>query len=281
MTWHEQWTALDGRLAGLLEAGHFVMRSLQVNTSDAYGVTNRVSRHAREVAAELADFGWTYQASLPPRALAELQRFVAEDKLHLDQAISGFNGVQLSITILASLRAALNYHLADFTVVARRRSERAFLHLQQLIVADPGVRVTWESAYEQGELACERLGGAHLLSHGIWAFKAHGPGARTDLVLGEPITDASDVERVAEALVLTEWKLVRDPPEAEAIAEGARTQASLYGAGILSGIELASYRYIVLVSRPRLPKLPDIIQDGITYRHVNIAVAPAIPSKAA
>ncbi len=281
MTWHEQWIALDGRLAGLLEAGHFVMRSLQVSRDDAYGVTTRLSRHAREMGKDLAEFCGAYQSSLPPRALAELLRFVDEDKPLLDQAISGFNGLQLCISLLASLRAALNYHFTDSDSVARHRSERAFLHLQQLIVADTDIQAKWERAYNQGELACERLGGAHLLMHGIWGFKAHGPGARTDLVLGEPVSDASAIEPIVDALVLTEWKLVRDPTEAGVLAERARNQAFLYGTGILGGIELATFRYVVLVSKNRLSKLEDVTRDGVIYRHVNIAVAPLTPSKAA
>jgi hypothetical protein len=165
-------------------------------------------------------------------------------------------------------------------VIARRRSERAFVHLQQLIVANPSIRASWKTAFDEGEVACERLGGAHLLLHGIWAFKAHGPGARTDLVLGEAVTDAAAVERVADALVLTEWKLVRKEADATSIAEQARSQASHYGAGLLSGIELADYRYIVLVSLRGLPKLVDVTEGGTTYRHVHIAIAPPSPSKA-
>jgi hypothetical protein len=280
MTWNQQWKALDGRLAGLLEAGHFVMRSLQVNRDDAFGVTTRLSQHASEMANELAAFRETYQASLPPRALAELRRFVDDAMPLLEKSKTGFSSLQVSLTLLASLRAALNYHLTDFDAVACRRSERAFRHLQQLIVADTDHGEKWKRAYNTHETHCERPGGAHLLLHGIWAFKVAGPGAGTDLVFGEPVTDASGVEQVADALVLTEWKRIQDPTKAASMAEQARKQASLYGTGILGGIELATYRYIVLVSKGRLVKPDDVERDGITYRHVNIAVAPSPPSKA-
>ena len=279
MTWNQQWKALDGRLAGLLEAGHLVMRSMQVQPRDNNDVGSRISRHAGELANELAAFRETYQTSLPPRALDELRRFVEDDKPLLDKKTSGFNGLQLSITLLASFRAALNYHLTDFDTVACRRSERAFLHLQQLIVADTDQREKWMQAFDAHETHCERLGGAHLLMHGIWAFKVGGAGAATDLVFGEPVTDASGVERVADALVLTEWKRVQDPTKADSMAEQARTQAFRYGTGILGGIELATYRYIVLVSKDRLVEPRDEQRDGITYRHVNIAVDPSKASK--
>jgi hypothetical protein len=35
-------------------------------------------------------------------------------------------------------------------------------------------------------LACEKLAGVHLLLHGIWAFKVHAAGERTDLVFPQP-----------------------------------------------------------------------------------------------
>ena len=61
----------------------------------------------------------------------------------------------------------------------------------------------------------QEFGGAHLLLHGIWAFKVHTPEERTDLVLQEPIRDYDEVERAAEALVLTEWKIVRNASQWE------------------------------------------------------------------
>jgi hypothetical protein len=171
--------------------------------------------------------------------------------------------------------------LSDFESVAKRLSERAFVHLQQLIVADEVVRSRWQAAIEAGETACEKLGGAHLLLHGIWAFKVNGPGARTDLVFGEPLGSGIATERVAEALVLTEWKVVRHPPDSIAIAERARSQAQAYAVGIMAGIELSSYRYIVLVSQKKLPSIDDVYLAGATYRHINVAIHPAPPSRAA
>ena len=81
--------------------------------------------------------------------------------------------------------------------------------------------------------------------------------------------------------MLTEWKKVKTQTEASTKAEQARKQAALYKAGILGGIELANYRYIVLVSEEQLNRIDDIEENGVTYRHINIAVAPLSPSKAA
>ena len=134
-------------------------------------------------------------------------------------------------------------------VVAKRLSERAFNHLNRSIVVDNELRAKWNKAFKREEPACEKLGAVHLLLHGIWAFKVDAEGERTDLVFNEPILESSSVERTAEALVLTEWKRVLSPTETEAMAAEARKQAARYTVGALGGVELAGYRFIVLVSK--------------------------------
>jgi hypothetical protein len=108
--------------------------------------------------------------------------------------------------------------------------------------------------------------------------QAHATGERTDLVIGEPLTDLADVERSAEALVLTEWKLVPAPNQRDERIRQARMQASRYGRGVLGGLELARYRYLVLVSKHALDMPVDDTQDDVVYRHINIAVDPKPPS---
>jgi hypothetical protein len=156
--------------------------------------------------------------------------------------------------------------------------DRAFLHLQRSIVADPSVRERWKHAFdEEGEVACERLGAAHLLLFGIYSFKANAEGERTDIILGERLS-LSEVEKASEALVLTEWKMVsRD--NLEKTAEHAFQQARRYSAGSLAGFELASRRYLVMVSERSLPMPPPRIEDVVTYEYRNIAVDPRVPSR--
>jgi len=171
---------------------------------------------------------------------------------------------------------------ADLLTGNRRRqriTERAFIHLQRSIVVDPSIRQRWQEAYNSGEVSCEKLGAVHLLLHGIWGFKASGTGERTDLILGQPLTDLSEVEASADAMVLTEWKVVRKPNEIETKARQAYQQASAYAVGVLGGFELAEYRYLVLVSEDVLEKLPDLREGPVTYRRINIAVSPQTPSK--
>jgi hypothetical protein len=156
--------------------------------------------------------------------------------------------------------------------------ERAFIHLQRSIIADRTVHATWHSAFEDGETACEKLGAAHLLLHGIWGFKANAEGERTDLILGQRLQIDSQVERASDALVLTEWKVVRDANELVGKAQEAFDQARRYSEGSLAGFELASRRYLVIVSTPRLEMPSDRTQDLVTYQHINVAVGPATPS---
>jgi hypothetical protein len=109
--------------------------------------------------------------------------------------------------------------------------------------------------------------------------KVNTAGERTDLVFNEPILESSSVERTAEALVLMEWKRVLSPTKTEAMASKAREQAAKYTVGALGGVELARYRFIVLVSQQRLKLPDDHLENGVVYRHVNVVVEPTPPSK--
>lgn len=156
-------------------------------------------------------------------------------------------------------------------------------------MADPDIRDKWQRAFKKGETHCEKLGAVHLLSHGIWAFKAHGEKGRTDLVMNEPITDTSMIEKTSTALVLTEWKKYNgndNKRENESLQDtilSAQVQARNYSSGVLGGVELVGYRYIVVVSEKSLPAeffgdKPGSPDDGVIYRHINIPVNPATPS---
>jgi len=140
----------------------------------------------------------------------------------------------------------------------------------------------WRKAFDQSETACEKLGAAHLLWHGIWAFKVNTEGERTDLIMGDALHNRrDDIEEVAEALVLTEWKKVAKESELPKARNAAHKQAKLYAGSSLAGVELDAYRYLVLVTLRGLEMPPNIQEAGVLYRHINIAVAPFVPSHAA
>jgi hypothetical protein len=181
--------------------------------------------------------------------------------------------------MLASFRAEFEHLLADREIVTRSLVVRAFTHLQRSIVADEAIKRRWQEAFEYGEISCEQLGACQLLSHGIWAFKTSAKGERTDLVLGVPLEVTDDVRRAADALVLTEWKLVREPRELLTKAEEAYRQAKRYNEGIFGGFELASRKYLILVSRDRLEMPGPLKEKEATYEYRNVAVSLSTPSR--
>jgi hypothetical protein len=184
-----------------------------------------------------------------------------------------------AVVLLSALRSELSFMLADEQELIRSKTERAFLHLQRMLAANSRERDIWMGAYSSGEVACEKLGAVHLLWHGIFAFKVDGAGARTDLISPEPL-DLNQAARVADGMVLTEWKLA-DASNANAKFREAKTQAQLYREGVLAGIELARYRFIIVISKEVLPPatIPgDLECGGAIYKHINIALKPARPS---
>jgi len=185
---------------------------------------------------------------------------------------------------LLALAARLEYFVTQVEN-GRRLTLRAFEHLNRLIAVDISQASLWQKAFKrkgekQREVACERLGAVHLLWHGVWAFKVYGEGARTDLIAAE--LNLIDVERKADTLVLTEWKCVTKPVEQGKKAEEGFRQAQSYAVGVLGQLELASPRFVVLVSEKALPALPpENDAKGFLYEFINVVVNPDTPSVAA
>jgi hypothetical protein len=151
--------------------------------------------------------------------------------------------------------------------------------LQRTLAVDADVRAKWNKAYEKHETECERLGSLTLLSQGIFAFKADGAGGQTDLIFPE-FPDQSALVRSVDGLVLTEWKLATRK-DARAKFRMAYEQAKTYKQGVLGGVELAGYRYLIVVSEKDLQSedVPtDFSENGVVYRHINIVINPDLPS---
>jgi len=281
LSWRIEWKAISDRIEGLLEAGRLFAQLWIGHGSDHKGIIKQdLAPHARSIFQDIKKFKDNYESSLPPTALASIERFLSHENNFMAEPIrSDLDGIKFVLPCLASFRSEFTFKLSDIQAVAKRVTERAFEHLKRSIIADESVKSRWIGAFKSGEAACEKLGAAHLLLHGIWAFKAYAAGERTDLILGEPLMDLAVVESTAEALVLTEWKIVSSN-DLVAKAEQALTQAKLYGEGSLAGFELAEYRYLVLVSEDILKEMPgDIKENEITYRYINIPVNRKTPSK--
>lgn len=278
MNWRDEWVAIAARIDGVLGAGQFYVRAMTINSQDPYKVHSRVLiPEAIAIIEELKLFRGKFQKVVCVRATESLDRFLSRVGPKEDQRpLTGTDGCFYYLTSLASIRSELQYHFSDFQSIAHKKTEKAFCHLKQTIVADNAVADSWRNAFDQGETYCENLGAAHLLLHGIWGFKVSAPGARTDLIFN----DSQDIENIADVLVLTEWKKVTDKQNAEIIAAGARNQCKHYSDGLLTGITLSQYRYIVLVSRDHLPRFDDVVEDTVSYRHINIPVRPSTPARA-
>lgn len=284
MNWYQEWQALSARIHGLLDAGAFFYSALQQSSSDDLSVRkNILLANAQRIFERLNNYQTEYQSSFPKEAFESLKRFLEQPN------IKNFNfrpnqgkvrgHVQFALTSLAAFQSEFSYILADTQAVALRITERAFAHLQRSIIADDEVRKKWLSGFSDGETKCEKLGSVHLLSHGVWAFKAHAEKGRTDLILNEPLSDTTMIEKTSTALVLTEWKVIRKNNELDAKLREAYEQTKIYSAGVLSGVELVNYRYLVMVSKKSMKMPGDLNEGNVTFRHINIPVDPDTPSK--
>jgi hypothetical protein len=241
--------------------------------------------------SDIRAFRDRFQQVLPPAALPTIDRVVKKSDELLSMATGPITPPELRENAVFDAVFHLSYFatemasiLADVQWPLRALSERAFSHLQRLIVVDLDVREKWRAAFKSktGEEECEKLGGVHLLWHGIWGFKVNATtGGRTDLVFQEPGEKFTKEQQHATGLVLTEWKRAKSGAETPAKFHEAREQAKLYAAEVLGGTELTAYRYAIVVSLQQVD-VPDPIKHGIVeYRHINIAVDPLSPSQRA
>src|SRR5271168_1886744 len=282
MTYLDQWKPLASRIRGLMRAGQLNTDYLAVRSSDSFGRAKRLREQSASILTALEAFRDRFRQSLPPAALAALVDFVSQNSPLIRNSIDTPDlreeSAWAALVMLAALETEISFLLSDVQQSIRSRSERAFAHLQRSIVADPDIRTKWQTAIREGEVACEKLGMVHLLIRGIWAFKINAAGERTDLVFEEPTQDLNE-GNYADGLVLTERKVARGDDCAEGRFREARSQAQRYSQGSLAGNELTAYRYAIVVSSRRVAVPPDLTENSIVYRHINIAVDPRPPSR--
>ena len=287
MTWIDHWKALSARIDGIIRAGEFLVAALRVNSADHFDVYRKsFFPELESISLEIDNFGKVYSNDLPPEASLALKKYIGIQQ-NITQQCKGRNP-KASVDIqalapLASFRSQFEYYIRDSEIEGRSLSELAFEHLRRQLVVDEDIRLKWLDAFNRHETHCEKLGAVHLLSHGIWAFKAatQGGGA-TDLVFGDLVTQHTEaIKRTARALVLTEWKLVKQSDELLTKAKEAREQIIIYSGGVLGNIELKRTRYIVLVCKSDLIPPDDELIGPVTYRHIVLPMNSESPSKTA
>lgn len=270
----EEWNAITARIAVLHDVVKFVNR-------DAPDVATHVLKEVKELIVVLKSFCSTLQLEGGVTIRADVERVIEHVTHYLDPRSSyGTTAAAISAaSALTLLGARVAFVLTSSQEQLRLLSERAFDHLQRLIVVDDDVRKKWVDALEKHETACEALGSVHLLWHGIWAFKAKGNRAETDLVFQDQVASTQNRPSAVSGFVLTEWKLCKEVERAAAKFNEARQQADAYvSGGILGGIELTQYRFAVVVSKKAVPTPADLRQGNVTWLHVNIPVDPDVPS---
>lgn len=270
----QRWRAISARIEGLAQAVQLAP------PRDSWSVLKRFGAPARDVLAEIQRFAADFAASLPAGAHALIKEFndKHENLFAADGGSEPGERAVACIALLVALRSEVAFVMSDHQEAIRSLTERAFQHLRRVLAANASEREVWRKAFtEGGETACERLGAAHLLWHGIYAFKADGERGRTDLVFGEPVR-VEEIATAIEGLVLTEWKVATPDTAADKWLE-ARLQSEDYGIGVLAGVELAGFRYAVVVSEAALDVPADVAANGVVYRHINVAIAPATPSQ--
>lgn len=278
-----EWLAISSRIHGL-DAASSQYYELTIKKQDSYSALGSLLLpEAIKIVQTIKSFHESYEQDLPQNVDTCLKAFLHKTQQHISSPQSGMDPDRflfLSVALI-TLESELTHLLSDVQITIKRLSERAFLHLNRSIVADESIKQKWNKPFKQGcrEEVFEKLGGAHLLSHGIWAFKASAEGERTDLVLQEPIQDLQEIRASSEGLVLTEWKIIRNKSELLGKIRDAKKQAIRYSTGVLGGLELSRYRYLVMVSEKRLPMPKDLEELRINYRIINIAVDPETPSK--
>lgn len=283
MSYLEQWKALGARIRGLANAGQLYAQLQTSMPHDSYGGGKFLGDQCQSILAAIEEFAGAHETTLPPEARIALRKFLSGEQGKVIRDSQAAREARAALVFLSGLETEISFLLAGRQELVRARSELAFLHLQRMLVVDKDVRAKWGRAHAQkGETACEGLGAVHLLWHGIYAFKVNAQGARTDLVLNEPL-ERSFERRGVEGLVLTEWKLADAKNCVKRFEEG-RTQARLYKEGPLVATELTAYRYVIAVSLESLPQgsVPDdLTVNGVVYRHINIAIEPKSPSQRA
>lgn len=278
MTLLSEWNAISARISGLQSASGLYLHTQTPHVSSHDKLIQPLLDNATSIRIEIRGLSERHLSLMCSDAQSAIIKFVEWSPSETATCPTYF-GLLEEVISLCSFQAEYTYLLSSHDMAIKRIVERAFLHLSRSLVVDNQLKSRWIEAFGKREEDVERLGGVHLLQHGIWGFKVHAVGERTDLVLNEQLRGEEDIERVSEGLVLTEWKLCKDAKVASAAWDDAFKQAELYGTGCLAATELRDTRYLVLVSMKRVVEPADKIHENINYRHINIAIDPDTPSK--
>lgn len=284
MSWDLEWNSIENQIQEFDRLCSNYINTMGVKSEDVFGVVkNIIFPSCKELLERIELYKERYHSILSVKALESIEALLIQFQGHLENSATSVQpgAILFYKEKLNKLAFDFNYYTKELDGSVFRKSERAFIHLQRTLVVNSNERKLWKDAFNTHETIIEGLGAAHLLLHGIWAFKIDSGGQRTDLVFEEKFSDSTlgEVRTASEGLVLTEWKLVKNPKDTNNKSMEAHKQAKIYSAESLAELELRKYRYLVMVSLKQLEDLPeDFTENGIKYRYVNIAIEPENPS---
>jgi hypothetical protein len=145
MSFVKHWFALSARIKGLQDAGELYARFMSYHQEDSYGAGKNLREQCGKVVVALEEFRGAFAQTLPAEAMQALDRFLSSNlaKAAKDASAEHRAG-RGALVALTALEAEITFILAGRQERIRVRSERAFLHLQRLLVADEDIRAKWQ-----------------------------------------------------------------------------------------------------------------------------------------
>lgn len=274
------WAAIDAQVKAIERSAHLYAAYLsQGSAKTIKDAEESIYQSCVTVWRNISLFKENFLHRIPKEVVNSIDLFETESANLINNKMDSldFNQKRVMQIKLIGLAAEVTYLLNDTSDSIRTSTEMAFMHIQRLIVVDEKYRQEWMEAFKKGEIQCEKLGGVHLLWHGILAFKVDASGGRSDLVFPSALRER-DIA-ATQGLVLTEWKKASGDGKQEFIV--AQNQTNNYASGIVGAVELKTHRYLVVVTEKNIQPPDDLVTDGITFRHINIAVNPDNPSRQA
>ena len=271
----ENWRIISRRILSLRNAAELYGLFQCSNTTDI-GSAAYLSEQVISILEALKDFRDRFSPTLPQEALDVLAAFVTRAEAKMKQE-RDLKESRTGVVLLVGFESHMSALLAGTQEIIRTRTERALLQLRWQLIVDESIREKWRVAFKHERL-CEGLGAAHLIGHGICAFKVRAGHSETDLIINEPLEELANSPAI-DGFVSTEWKRV-DDANVDTQLDDARGQLALYQQGALSSMTLSAVRYVIAVSLEALKvPLQDVVDNGVTYRQINLVVDSIPPSK--
>ena len=159
MNWRDEWNAIAARIGGLAASADLLTQSLRVAGQSNDPIFPYLQLQCQAILESVTDFSVSHGDTVSPTVWDAFNKFKVviawgPDILqHTAQSI-----IQNVVFPLTLLSAEVDYLLSDFSAITRRRTERAFLHLQRSILIDGSYRTKWIEAFQTHETHCEKAG---------------------------------------------------------------------------------------------------------------------------